>query len=882
MPDPTPRLNAALEGRYAIEAKVGEGGMATVYLADDLKHERKVALKVLKPELAAVVGAERFLAEIKTTANLQHPHILPLFDSGEAGGFLYYVMPFVEGESLRHRIDREGQLPVDEAVSIARAVADALDYAHRHDVIHRDIKPENILLHEGNPVVADFGIALAVQQAGGGRLTETGLSLGTPYYMSPEQATADRDPGPRSDVYSLASVLYEMLTGEPPHTGSSAQAILGKILTSDPVRPTELRRSVPAHVEAVILRCLEKLPADRLSSAAEFAEALTKPGAVDLGGYGAAAAPVVARPMAWLPWTIAGAAATALAVVLLGRTSPAPTSGAVTVRAVLELPADAYLFFPQISITPDGRRLAVHASVNGRRTVLVRDLDELEFRRLAETDVGALGGAMGFISYDGRWVVFRSGDGLRKAPVAGGPSVMMDADAHWAGGHWTSSDTIYYSRNYRSGVWRIPAEGGEPEPLTVPDDEAGDLAHWWPQLLPDRKHVLFTTFRTPIDRAEITVVSLETREQRRLLTGGVHGRYVSTGHLLYVREEALLAVPFDLDRLEVTGDPVTVVDDVAMQHVDGLGGYTVSETGTLVYVPASDFNALGDLVFVDREGSETEILPEPGLYKDPALSPDGRRIALSIAEPGEPGDIFVLDLVRGTRSRITAGGGDDFGPRWTPDGDQVIYVSESPVFDLFIRPADASRPASAFVTDRFDKYPVSFTPDGRNLIYTQAALPRSRAMSVSLEGGAPDTVFAPGFGASEATLSPDGRWLAYSSTESGRSEVFLSSYPDPSLRRQQISPDGGVTPLWTRGGREVVFRSGNRVMAVAVDRETGDLGRPEVLFAGPYQHSDNALGYDVSADGERFVFVKRPLERAPRRLIVVTNWFEELKELVGN
>ena len=271
MTDPVTRLNAALEGRYRIERQLGEGGMATVYLADDLKHERKVALKVLKPELAAVVGADRFLAEIKTTANLQHPHILPLFDSGQADSFLFYVMPYVEGDTLRDKIDREKQLSVQEALTITEKVASALDYAHEHGVVHRDIKPGNILLSErGEPTVADFGIALAVAQAGGGRVTETGLSLGTPHYTSPEQATGDRDVDSRTDVYALGCVLYEMLTGDPPYQGSSAQAVLGQILTGDPVWASKKRSSVPANVDAAIRRALEKLPADRFTGAQQF------------------------------------------------------------------------------------------------------------------------------------------------------------------------------------------------------------------------------------------------------------------------------------------------------------------------------------------------------------------------------------------------------------------------------------------------------------------------------------------------------------------------------------------------------------------------------------------------------------------------------------
>ena len=277
MSDPITHLNTALEGRYAIERELGEGGMATVYLAEDLKHERKVALKLLKPELAALVGAERFLAEIKTTANLQHPHILPLHDSGDADGFLFYVMPYVEGESLRERLDREHQLPVDEAVTIATDVAGALQAAHDQGVIHRDIKPANILLSKGRPLVADFGIALAVSTAGGGRLTETGLSMGTPFYMSPEQAMGDREIDARSDVYSLAAMLYEMLAGEPPYQGSSAQVILARIITSKAGPVSDERDTVPAHIDAALAKALNRTPADRFATAAAFADALTNP-----------------------------------------------------------------------------------------------------------------------------------------------------------------------------------------------------------------------------------------------------------------------------------------------------------------------------------------------------------------------------------------------------------------------------------------------------------------------------------------------------------------------------------------------------------------------------------------------------------------------------
>ena len=374
MSDMIDRLNAALEGRYQIDREVGEGGMATVFLADDLRHERKVALKVLKPELAAVVGAERFLAEIKTTAGLQHPHILPLFDSGEADGFLFYVMPFVEGESLREKLDREHQLPVDEAAQIAKNVAEALDYAHKQGVIHRDIKPANILLQSGKPVVSDFGIALAVGAAGGGRLTETGLSLGTPHYMSPEQATGDSHVGPAADVYALGCVLYEMLVGDPPHVASTPQAVLGKIITEPPPQVTKARRTVPPNVEAAIQKALEKVPADRFTGVAALSDALSDPAF----RHGVASGSSAAAHGLWNPLSIGTTAAAIVATAVAAWTLLTPSPPSAAGRFVSTLLPPARLTFQEpgpVAISPDGRRLVfVARSARDGAQLWLRDL----------------------------------------------------------------------------------------------------------------------------------------------------------------------------------------------------------------------------------------------------------------------------------------------------------------------------------------------------------------------------------------------------------------------------------------------------------------------------------------------------------------------------
>ncbi|MCH7716758.1 MAG: serine/threonine protein kinase, partial [Gemmatimonadetes bacterium] len=390
MSEITQKLTTALADRYKIERHLGEGGMANVYLAEDLKHHRKVAVKVLRPELAAVLGAERFVQEIETTANLQHPHILPLHDSGDADGFLYYVMPFIDGETLRDKLNRETQLGIEEAVSITTAIADALDYAHRNNVIHRDIKPENILLHDGRPMVADFGIALAVSAAAGGRMTETGMSLGTPHYMSPEQATAEKDLTNRSDIYSLGCVLYEMLTGDPPHTGSSAQAILMKIVTEDVQPVTELRKSVPPHVAAATGKALEKLVADRFATAKEFAEALTNPAFM----LPVTQATAVAGASASGPWNRLSIATTALAtllavVALWGWLRPASESQKHPVRFAMTPPPDqrfSNTTGTDVAFSPDGWRFVYRGRSASGTQLYVRAIDELEARPIPGTE----------------------------------------------------------------------------------------------------------------------------------------------------------------------------------------------------------------------------------------------------------------------------------------------------------------------------------------------------------------------------------------------------------------------------------------------------------------------------------------------------------------
>ena len=564
MTDITQRLTTAIADRYRIERHLGEGGMATVYLAEDLKHQRRVALKVLRPELAAVIGAERFVQEITTTASLQHPHILPLFDSGrtdagehEGASFLYYVMPYVEGETLRDKLNRETQLGIDEAVRIASEVADALDYAHRHGVIHRDIKPENILLHDGRAMVADFGIALALSAAAGGRMTETGLSLGTPHYMSPEQATADKHVTNRSDVYSLGCMLYEMLTGEPPHTGASAQAIIMKIVTEAARPVTTLRKSVPAHIAAATARALEKLPADRFETAKAFADALHN----TTFGVTAATAPsafafaptIARRPAFTLALGAFGLAGIALATWAFLHTPAEPARAPVRYR--LPLPIEVGLgndFGNHVALSVDGTRLVYAAAIDGTPRLWMLERNQLEPKQIAGTEQAH----QPVFSPEGTRIAFITWDRKLKIVSLGGepPSTLLDSGIVRGGLGWGSDGYIYFDAGSSStglsnrGLERVPERGGNAEAVTRLDSSRKEVAHRFPVPLPGNRGVVFVISRErqyDAQLAEIGVVDLKTGKHRTLLQGCTV-IWSPTGHLLVVRADgALVAAPFN-------------------------------------------------------------------------------------------------------------------------------------------------------------------------------------------------------------------------------------------------------------------------------------------------------------------------------------------------
>jgi eukaryotic-like serine/threonine-protein kinase len=874
MTDPHARLAVALADRYRLERELGQGGMATVYLAQDMRHDRKVALKVLRPELAAVIGADRFLKEIKVTAHLQHPHILGLIDSGEADGLLYYVMPFVEGESLRDRLTREKQLPVDDAVRITCEVAGALDYAHRHGVIHRDIKPENILLHEGQTMVADFGIALAVSSAGSTRMTETGMSLGTPHYMSPEQAMGERELTARSDIYALGAVLYEMLVGEPPFTGPTAQAIVAKVVTESPRPLVPQRHTVPPHVESAALTALEKLPADRFASAAAFADALNHASAVTTvprPGFATAVGLDARR------WRQVAMAAVAVAIGAGGLAAWGwwlPRAPTAVSRFAFDLEGRDPVFFAGGTLSPDGARIA-YAQASGR--LMLRDLDRLEAVPVPGGEIGLTP----FFSPDGGSLAFLTaapGD-LRVVPVGGGAATTLVRDsAYGAGGAWSADGWLYFVGGTAQALLRVRATGGPPELVARPDTTRDELFFNTPELLPGGRAALITIMRRS-GSADIAAVDLGSGAVT-VLTRGLRALYSRNGTLIVLGSDGVVqAVRLDPRSLRLEGRPVTVLQGVAPGSVaNGVASFALSNTGTLLYETEQPAQ---QVVRVNREGSVQVIDPNwAGVFTNLSLSPNGRRLAVSLRREGRL-EVWVRELATGTLTRFAYEGTYSYRASWTPDGRSLLFISDrsgrSAVYQAL---ADGGGSPVLVRADPRAADEAELSRDGRWLVYrTGSGGGRDiYALRPGLDS-APVPLVTTAFEDHSPVLSPDGRWLAYVSDESGRPEVYVRPFPNVRVARWQISRAGGAEPVWAHSGRELFYRSGSGdfVAAAVTPGPSFQVTSERVLFpTRDYFYDGLHASYTVSPDDRSFLFV-RLATGAKSQAVVVLNWLEELR-----
>ena len=856
-------LNRAFAGRYVVQREVGAGGMATVYLAQDMRHGRDVAIKVLKPELGAVLGADRFLAEIRTAASLQHPNVLPLFDSGEVDGLLFYVMPYVAEESLRARLLREKILPVGDAIHIAAMVAGALDHAHRAGVIHRDLKPENILLVGGEPILADFGIALAVSLAAGERLTGTGIALGTPQYMSPEQATGDRALDERTDVYSLGVVTYEMLTGEVPHSGATAHAVLARVLTVPPPRVSELRPSVPASLDEAVVRALAKIPADRWPSAWEFARALRGESFV-----GPTARPRPTRPLRIQLAMVAAMAAVAGGAlgVWWGKTRSNP---AVHPRVRFEISSE--YGNPQdfrVAITPAGDAVILRAGDSLGYRLFRRPMTESVQSPLAGTQ-----GAGAFaISPAGDWIAFVVDGQLRKTPMSGGPVVVLVASGlRDTGVAWVSDDMLVIgSRAEHAGLSWVSASGGPPRPLTVPDSARGELTHRSPRAARNGRTVLFATVGVDgNDSSRIGIAAVETGEAWTLPVRARFPVGFVDDHLVYVRADGtIMAVQIDLATPTVPAEPFVLESGNGFFRrpgsVDlGLDGSLATVTGVQT----------GALLLIRRGGEKTRLVTDRGAFYGPKFSADDRRIAMGIGTFPQT-TIWVYHLPDAGLIRVTKpSGGWDLHPTWSPDDRRVVFSSSRQGrFALWSQlPEPGSEPELLAFTDT-EINEATFSRDGSAMAYRKASGDQHDIeYRTPIRDSVPRLKLNSQFSEIHPSLSPDGQMLAYVSDETGFNEVYVRAVR-AGAQTILVSRGGGAEPRWTGDSRTLFYRTADRNIAKAMITPPPRLsvhGR-ETVMEDLYVRGTNHHQYDVDSRGERFVFS----EYGPtaRSIVVDVNW----------
>jgi serine/threonine-protein kinase len=883
--DPADRLRIALAAQYRIEREVGQGGMATVYLAHDVKHDRDVALKVLHPELGAVIGAERFLQEIKTTARLQHPHILGLIDSGEAGGLLFYVMPFVSGESLRIRLTREKQLPIPEAVRIATEVASALDYAHRHGVVHRDIKPENVLLHDGQAMVADFGIALAVTVAGGGRMTQTGMSLGTPHYMSPEQALGEKEITPRSDVYALGAMTYEMLTGDPPFTGSTAQAILAKVLTERPVPPRTTREMVPPHIEAAVLTAMAKLPADRWGSAKEFADALANPSLT--AATMAVQSPSAARGSRILPWAVAGAALVLAGFLALRPNAPAPERVTAAVLPLeIRTPSDLPLneVGPPIAIAPDGSYLVFvgpDPEVPRMTALWRRPLDQLDAVPIS----GTRGAQRPATVPDGKTVQFFKRD------ASGTGNARWEIDV--GGGLPISAPPTNGLRRLRDGRILVATDSGglavlnpgDPIPAIAPRAALTQILSAL-DISPDGKWAA----RARRGQADSIVLHTVGRGRPHVVGAGVSPKFLANDLLAFRAPDGTLQVGrLNPDRTGFSEAPVPMVSNVSRAG-DGNAVYAVGDDGTLVYATGASA-AQSRMVWV--AGGQEQAIPnsDSRVYGGLALSPDGRRAAVTIGALTTSGDVWIADLGLGSFTPLTSNG-RSARPSWRPDGRAVSFIQPLPAGGgarrrdgplVSLRAVDASAPADSLAgpwPDPVDE--LVWSPDGRFLALRtrQGGANIGRDIAVRAVDGDSLRWFAADDSQERGPrFSPDGKWLLYVSDRSGRDEVYAESFPAGGSR-VQVSADGGREAVWSRDGAQVFYRGPDGwMMAARVNRGAplAVASRVRLFDASGYLSNQFLTMYDVAPDG-RFLMAKLDQQAARTDVVIVRNWIQLVRQ----
>ncbi len=885
-------------GIYEILAPLGAGGMGEVYRARDTKLGREVALKVL-PEAFAndAERMARFEREAQTLASVSHPNLAAIYGVEETTSTRALVMELVDGPTLSDRT-AQGPMPLDEAFPVARQIAEALEYAHEKGIVHRDLKPANVkMAGDGTVKLLDFGLAkaLATDAAGTNRAnsptisiaaTQAGVILGTAAYMAPEQAKGkpvDR----RADIWAFGCVLFEMLTGHQLFTGETVTDVLAAVVRAEPEWQS-LPASTPPSIQRLLRRCLEKDPRRRLQAIGEariiIEEILS--GAVapvsTLAKESRVGTPALQRALPWAVVTASLVAAVALAVAYFGRPAAAPS-----IRALITAPENVKFEFnsPQgaPALSPDGARLVFPATdATGKEALWVRPLDSLSAQRLEGTE----GGEFPFWSPDSRHIGYFQDSKLKKIDVTGGPPwLVCDADSA-RGGAW-GKDVIIFAARALGGLSSVPVGGGTPNPVASPNRTEGNFSNRWPVFLPDGRHFLFLSgdlAATGTSRLGIYAGEVGSDKLEFLLQADSDAQYAAPGYLLFLRGETLMAQGFDAGSLKLKGEAFPVAEHVASPLLYRLGIFGVSQTGLLVYEIGRGQSRGGQLTWFDESGKELETLGQPGA-NDPWISPDGKHVAYStVDEAGRGTDIWLKDLARGVQTRFSFGSRVTRYPVWSPDGTRVAYTGlRESEFDIFAKDASGAGKEEILVESEASKFLSDWSRDGRYILFSSLAprgKPKYGIWVMPLFGDRkPYAYLQTDFNNSAAVFSPDGRWLAYQSDESGSYQIYLSPFPAGG-GKWGVSQGGGVQPMWKHDGSAIYYLTLDGKLMEASIQEKGsavEIGTPQELFQQPLTDSGpNARGYAVSPDGKRFLMSKAEQVSSPP-LVLVTDWTKDLK-----
>jgi eukaryotic-like serine/threonine-protein kinase len=884
-------------GPYEILSPIGAGGMGEVYKARDTRLDRIVAIKVLPTHLADRSELrERFEREAKTIASLNHPHICTLHDIGHQDGTDYLVMEYLEGETLAKRLQK-GALPMEQVLPYAIEISDALDKAHRKGITHRDLKPGNIMLTKSGTKLLDFGLAKLKQEVAPAipdsqlptmksAVTAEGTILGTLQYMAPEQVEGKNDEiDARTDIFAFGAVVYEMATGNNAFEGKTSASVMGAIMHLDPPPMSSLQPVTPSALDRVVKRCLAKEPDERWQSANDLTNELKW---ISEGGSQTAvpATVVTSRKnrerVAWLIATIVSVifvGVLALGVFVYLRRAP-EQAGAV--RFSVLLPERSYLAFASTNVTPlalspDGQRMAfVATTADGKSPLWLRSLDTLTPQELPGTD-GAL---FPFWSPDNRFLGFFAGGKLKKIDLTGGPPITLCDAPNGRGATWSRDGVIIFAPDSTTGLQRVSAAGGMPSAATVLAQDEAD--HRNPFFLPDGRHFLYRAVRTGGGSGRpIYVASLDSSERKLLFDAETVNVLFAQGHLLFLRNAALMAQPFDTQHLALTGEALPIAEEVQTQGDPPVGIFSASENGALAYQTVSGANT-SQLIWFDRTGKQISVLGDSAQNADAVLSPDGTRVSLSIPDQtGKGRDIWLYDVAHSLKTRFTFDHADEEMSLWSPDGSQLVFNSgRKGHLDLYQKVSSGAGTEELLLEDNLEKHPSSWSPDGRFILYRASGGPTGNDLFVLPLFGdrKPFSFLNTKFNEYAGQFSPNGRWIAYFSDESGRNEVYVAPFPGPG-GKWQVSSSGGTSPRWRRDGNEIFYVGPDKkLMAVAVNGKgsTFEVGAVRALF----QTRLTALryGYDVSADGQRFLINTLPEQAVARPITVVLNWQAELKK----